>query len=300
MRFIAIDFETANSSRNSVCEIGIAVVENSKIIESISYLVRPIDNKFDYYNTRIHGIDADKVKDEPEFNEIWNKIKHYFAGSNVVAHNAGFDFSVLRQVLDLYEIEYPELKYSCSYQISKRAWKGQLSYRLDSMCKFLGIDLEHHNAKSDASACAEISIKAFSENNIQNFDEIEQTFNLKIGKLSKSGYSPALTNRKKKSSEIEFDSTKADENNIFYRQNVVFTGKLDSLTRKEAQKTILEIGGLCPSGINKETNFLVLGEQDFVTYGEGFKSSKIKKAEKLLADGQEIELLTESQFLEMI
>ncbi len=304
MKYIAIDFETANSERSSVCEIGIAVVENSIITENFALLVKPQNNYFDSYNTYLHGIDEHKVANEPEFDEIWKKIKHYFVGNNLIAHNAGFDFSVLRHVLDLYNIEYPELDYSCTYQISKRAWKGLFSYKLNSVCEHLGIELEHHRAKSDAKACAEIAIKAFSDNNLQNFSEIENIFNLKIGKLTKNSYSPALTKHKKskshKISDIEFDKSKIDKNSIFYGASVVFTGKLTYLTRQEAQQRVLEIGGNCTNGVTKQTNFLILGDQDYTKYGEGFKSSKIKKAEKLLSEGQDIELLSENQFLELI
>ena len=72
------------------------------------------------------------------------------------------------------------------------------------------------------------------------------------------------------------------------------------MPRKEAQVKVLEIGGKCSGGINNSTNFLIVGDQDYSRYGEGFKSSKLKKAEKLLNDGKDIELLSESQFLEMI
>ncbi len=304
MKYIAIDFETANSERNSVCEIGIAVVEDSIITENFALLVKPKNNYFDSYNTYLHGIDENKVANEPEFDKIWTKVKHYFIGNKMIAHNAEYDFSVLRHVLDLYNIEYPELDYSCTYQISRRELKGLFSYKLNSVCEFLDINLEHHRAKSDAKACAEIAINAFSKNNLQNFTDIEKVFNLKIGKLNRDGYSPALTKHKRrkyhKISDIQFDKTKADENNIFYGANVVFTGKLNHLIRKEAQQKILEIGGNCTTGITKQTNFLILGDQNYITYGNGFKRSKIKKAEKLLAEGQDIELLSEKQFLELI
>ena len=106
MKFVAIDFETANSERSSACEIGLAIVEDFKIVDKISYLIKPMDNYFDYYNTVIHGIDEDMVKNEPEFDKIYEKIRPILDSYPIIAHNASFDISVLRHTLDLYEKQY--------------------------------------------------------------------------------------------------------------------------------------------------------------------------------------------------
>lgn len=107
MNFIAIDFETANSERSSPCEIGLVIVEDFQIVEKKSFLIRPKENYFDFYNTYLHGIDERMVKNEPEFDKIYKEIKPYFESYPIIAHNASFDISVLRHTLDLYEIEYP-------------------------------------------------------------------------------------------------------------------------------------------------------------------------------------------------
>lgn len=197
MKYVAIDFETANSKRSSVCEIGIAVVENAQVIKSFSLLVKPQDNYFHSFNSYLHGIDARKVVNEPEFDVIWEQIKHYFINRKMIAHNAAFDFSVLRSVLDLYGIEHPELEYSCTYQISRKAL-DLFSYKLNSVCDYLNIDLEHHQAKSDAKACAEIAINLFSAHKLKTFNDLEEAFSLRIGKINKNGYSASSTKRKKR------------------------------------------------------------------------------------------------------
>ena len=303
MDFIAIDFETANSNRNSPCEIGIVKVENFEITEKRSFLIRPKENYFDWMNTQIHGIDEGTVENEPEFDVIYSKIKNDFENYPILAHNASFDISVLRHTLDLYELPYPKTKYTCTYQMSKTSLKGCLSYRLDAISKFLNIKLEHHRALSDANACAEIAIKLFKDNSISDFNQIKDVFRIRTGELINGGYKPSLTIHKNKGgykiSDLEFEE-KFQSENPFFEKHVVFTGTLSSMPRKEAQVKVLEIGGKCSGGINNSTNFLIVGDQDYNRYGEGFKSSKLKKAEKLLNNGNEIELLSESQFLEMI
>jgi DNA polymerase-3 subunit epsilon len=302
MKFIAIDFETANSQRSSPCEIGLVKVEDFEIVEEKSYLIRPQENYFDSYNTFLHGIDESMVENEPEFNEIYNLLKSEFESYPIIAHNASFDLSVLRHTLDLYGLEYPETEYSCTYQLSKEAFNGLLSFRLDAICKHLGIELNHHRALSDAKACAEIAINIFKDRGLNSFEEIGKSFNLRIGKLMKGGYKPSSikSSASYKITDLEFDDTDFKPDNPFFKKTVVFTGTLQSMVRKEAQIKVLEIGGQCGSNVTAQTNYLIVGEQDYQKFGEGFKSSKLKKAENLLAKGKEIELLTESQFLEMI
>jgi DNA polymerase-3 subunit epsilon len=301
MKFIAIDFETANSQRSSPCEIGLVKVENFEIVDRKSYLIKPRDNYFDFYNTFLHGIDESMVENEPEFDVIYNQLKPYFESYPIIAHNASFDISVLRHTLDLYDIEYPETNYSCTYQMAREAFKGLFSFKLDSVCNYLGIKLDHHRALSDAEACAEVAIRIFQDKGIDSFDQISQNFNLRIGKLQKGGYRPSTVKSSRyKISELDFDDANFNPENPFFEKTVVFTGTLQSMIRKEAQIKVLEIGGECGSGVTSQTNFLIVGEQDYQKYGEGFKSSKMKKAEKLLSQGKEIELLTEGQFLELI
>ena len=301
MKFVAIDFETANSERSSPCEIGLAIVNDFKIVDKFSYLIKPKDNYFDYYNTKIHGIDESMVKNEPEFDKIYEQIRPVLETYPIIAHNASFDISVLRRTLDLYGIDYPEAKYSCTYQMAKKHLSGLFSYKLNSICNHYNIALDHHRALSDSIACAEIAIRLFKEKEILEFDQIDDKFSLKIGKLFKGGYTGSLSkNYRYTVSDLEYDDSKYQPENPFFEKTVVFTGTLQSLVRKEAQIIVLEIGGHCSQGVNAETNYLIIGDQDYSRFGEGFKSSKIKKAEKYLSKGQQIELLSEAQFLEMI
>lgn len=120
MDFVSIDFETANNKRSSACSLGLVDVKSGEIIQKKSWLIRPEPLYFDSWNTKIHGIAEDYVKNKPTFQYYWEDIKEYLDGKTVVAHNASFDMSVLRNVLDLYNIEYPEFKYLCTYKIAMK------------------------------------------------------------------------------------------------------------------------------------------------------------------------------------
>ena len=55
-RFAAIDFEIANGKRSSICSIGVAIIEDNKVIDSVYMLVRPYPNFYTRFTTAIHGI----------------------------------------------------------------------------------------------------------------------------------------------------------------------------------------------------------------------------------------------------
>ena len=87
MDFVAIDFETANSHRDSVCSLGITVVKDNKIVEKRYWLIKPYPFRFDPINISIHGIREADVINEKEFDEVWPEIKPYLENKLVIAHN---------------------------------------------------------------------------------------------------------------------------------------------------------------------------------------------------------------------
>src|SRR3989344_974971 len=108
MDFVAIDFETATTDRNSPCEIGLTFVKNNRVVDTKSWLIKPqCYPKFDKFNISIHGIKPQDVADKPEFNHLWeNKLKPLLKNQFVIAHYASFDFSVLRKTLEAYKIPF--------------------------------------------------------------------------------------------------------------------------------------------------------------------------------------------------
>jgi DNA polymerase-3 subunit epsilon len=301
INFVAIDFETANADRSSVCSMGIVVVESGEVVHKTSWLIRPSELYFDPYNTYIHGIAEDDVKDKPEFNEIWDTIKPYIEGKTLIAHNAGFDMSVLRYVLNEYEIPYPEFEYSCTRILSKKTWPGLISYKLDLVAEHLGIEFKHHDAEQDALACAHIALKSFEISGLNSIQELNNHHAVRTGRFFLDGYRPSeVIFPNVKPSELMPNSTEFDKTHSFYNKHVVFTGTLQSMVRKDAMQKVVDLGGSCTNGVTKESNFLVLGDQDFTKLKDGKMSSKMKKAEDLVNKGLDIEIISEDEFLRLI
>jgi DNA polymerase III epsilon subunit-like protein len=111
INFIAIDFETATGKRASICEAGICVVKGGKVVETKSWLVRPEDNRYSYWNIQIHGIHPEDTVSSPEFPKVWAEICEYLKDCPVlVAHNAAFDMGCIRHSLELYDLPTPDVE----------------------------------------------------------------------------------------------------------------------------------------------------------------------------------------------
>jgi len=158
MTFTAIDFETATGYHSSACATGIVTVENGKIVDQYSTLIRPPENYYWGVNIRVHGIHPADTADAPDFAELYPEIRKRLIGRTVVAHNESFDRSVLRKTMAHYKLDYEELALSDRWECTVRIYraKGFDPCKLSDCCQRLGIELNHHEALSDALACARL------------------------------------------------------------------------------------------------------------------------------------------------
>ncbi|MEJ5347580.1 MAG: 3'-5' exonuclease [Desulfosoma sp.] len=156
--FVAIDFETANPDRNSACAVAIVKVQDHQIVRRAFRLIRPPTPNFVF--TYIHGITWKDVRHEPTFKEIWPELEELTQGAFFfAAHNASFDRSVLQACCATYNLPMPSIPFVCTVQLARRCWRLYPT-KLPDVCRHLGIDLRHHDAASDAEACARIVLHA--------------------------------------------------------------------------------------------------------------------------------------------
>lgn len=159
MKFAAIDFETANEKRNSACSIGVVRFDENEIFDEYYSLINPMSD-FRSMNIRIHGIREEDVQDAPTFADLWPELNEKLKGHIIVAHNASFDMSVLRQTLLKYDLAHPNYSSLCTVKISQRVWPDLENHRLHTVANYHGIPLIHHHALEDAKASALILMKA--------------------------------------------------------------------------------------------------------------------------------------------
>ena len=158
LHFTAIDFETANTNPDSACALGIAVVEDGRIVERKSWLIRPPTDEFSF--TYIHGLTWQQVAGAPDFGELWPQIGPYLTGRKLAAHNARFDLGVFFALIRQYHIGFWRGQAIDSVAVARRIWPELPNHQLHTVAAHLNIPLRHHDACSDANACAEILCRA--------------------------------------------------------------------------------------------------------------------------------------------
>ena len=159
-RFVAIDVETANFSRSSICSIGAVKVEDGVITDTRHSLINPEPGGYAYPCVRVHGITDKDTWNAPAFGTVWKEWSEWLSGYQLVAHNAAFDESAIRAACRIYQLDPPE-PFLCTLKAARsKIPRGFLASKsLDSLCDFFGISLRnHHNALDDVRACAELGI----------------------------------------------------------------------------------------------------------------------------------------------
>jgi DNA polymerase-3 subunit epsilon len=301
--FVSIDFETANNNRSSACALGIVIVKGGMIKDEHYFLIDP-EEDFDDYCIQIHGITPSLVKGKPTFKLLWESIEPYFSENLIVAHNASFDMSVFRYSLNKANIPFPALKYFCTYILSKKLLTGLSSYRLDVVAEHFGIAFKHHNALEDARTAALIMLKYLESLSHTNLETAATSLGFNHGELSHNGYKPfgtaASYGEKIRSKDIVTGNSEFNESHPLFGKSIAFTGTLSSMSRQSAMQNVVDVGGICADSVNKQVNFLIVGFRDFTLYSNGEKSTKLKKAEQYITSGQDLEIISEDDFLRMI
>ena len=159
--FAAIDFETANYERTSVCSVGVVIVRNGEIVDSFYSLIQPEPNYYNYWCTEVHGLCHKDTDDAPVFPYVWKKIEPLIEGLPLVAHNKTFDESCFKAVFRCYQMDYPDYQFFCTCRASRRHFGKLLpNHQLHTVAEACGYHLEnHHHALADAEACAWIARK---------------------------------------------------------------------------------------------------------------------------------------------
>lgn len=172
-RFAAIDFETANGKRSSVCSVGIAIIEDGQVIDSIYNLIRPVPNFYTQWTTAVHGLTARDTNGEPDFEAVWAGIARKLEDIPLVAHNSPFDEGCLKAVHEVYDLAYPKYPFYCTCRLSRRMYPFLINHQLQTVAAHCGFDLtHHHHALADAYACAHIAVTMMREKGVQRLADL--------------------------------------------------------------------------------------------------------------------------------
>lgn len=181
--WVAIDFETATREANSACALGIAVVSGGRVERTDSWLIQPPFNEYEYRNSLIHGLTAEDTALAPDFAEVWWEVEPLLAAGPLLAHNAPFDIRVLRALIASYELTTPAYEYVCTVALARRAFPDLRRHTLDAMCDHCGIRLTHHDAASDAAACAQLALTCAETAGARTIAQAVDLLGVNVGRL---------------------------------------------------------------------------------------------------------------------
>ncbi|MEV5277489.1 exonuclease domain-containing protein [Streptomyces sp. NPDC052811] len=299
--WVAIDFETANEHRGSACSVGMTAVDGDRVVDTWSMLIQPpaAHSHFSPYNVRVHGITADDVATAPGWKAALAAILAFADGRPLIAHNAGFDLSVIRAACDAEAITWPELRYTCSQVVARRTWK-LLSYGLPHCMDAAGLAFtNHHNPEADSRASAEVMLAAIREAGTASLDDLLAKHQIRWGSMTPDGQwrgSQYQGSGQRDRKPIPGANLNADPDGALYGLTVCLTGTLTSMKRDEAFARLAEVGAQPVKKMTKTTDILVSATQTQLKPGSTL-SGKAKEAQALLDAGQAIEVLDEDEFL---
>ncbi len=284
LTFNVIDVETANADRASICQIGIVRVREGKIEEWEEWktLVNP-KCSFHSMNVRVHGILEGDVQDSPTLPAIIKELRARLHGSVLVSHSS-FDRGAIERALQRYELEQLQVNWLDSVKIAQRAWperKGRGGYGLKNLAEELGISFAHHDALEDARATAEIVLRACAADKTDS-DYWRKQFVTPAVYSSSGASKPAMRRDYAKN-----------------RGNILFTGKL-GISRREAVELAANAGFGVVDLVCDRVTMLVIGNRGRVRSDGNVKSRKLRMVEELIEQGADIQILSETDFFEVV
>lgn len=272
--FVAVDFEYSNHLQMA-CQVGITVVKDGDIIETISRLIQPPGNNYEQNYINVHHITPKMTENEPTFDVVWQEISKYFIGTTLVAHNKETEETVLYKNLDYYGIMPMGINpFICTYKIYNRG--------LEELCAGFNMDYtDHHNASFDSECCAKFYI-----NYLNGITPDISLMDQKAKEIKKRNTNKFDISKHERicGDLLKKDLTGADPNNPFFDRKVVVTGTF-SFDRRALASKLKSMGADIDSGITKKTNYVIIGNEP--------GPSKIEKLDKLIRDGYNIRKIFE-------
>ena len=283
MRFVAIDVETANADMASICSIGVAAFEDGAVASEWYSLIDP-DDFFDSVNISIHGISEGDVQGAPTFHDAASEIDRFLGGQVVVTHTH-FDRVAVHQAAGRWSLTAPSCTWLDSARVARRVWTecARSGYGLANVCKMIGYTFEHHHALEDAKAAGHVLLAAMQESGL-DLDAMQRRV---LQPIDPSSSGAASITRQ------------GNPDGPFAGEVIVFTGALE-IPRREAADLAASVGCTVANSVTTKTTMLVVGDTDVTRLAGHDKSSKHRKAEGLISTGQQLRIIRETDFKELV
>lgn len=283
--YCVLDTETTGLSAyyDEIIEIGIIRVRNNHIVDKYSQLIKP-EYEINEFITLLTGITNEMVSGKPSISEVKAEVLSFLGDDVIVGHNTSFDIRFLSEGFQ----EMIGNDYIDTMQFARKVYPELSHHRLSDLADYLNLSNNEHRAMSDCITTKEL------------YDAIKNTMSAKKLKIEDLWVTSKHHGGKIDISKITPNEVVKDEDGFFYNRHVVFTGKLDRMVRRDAMQLVVNLGGILDNSVTKDTNYLILGNNDYNAVLKGEKSSKHKKAEKYKLEGYDIDIIDELTFYDLL
>ncbi len=285
MEIVALDVETANRFRSSVCAIAVATDAGAQ-----RWLFRPAPSDFDRINVSLHGIDERATASAPSFAEGWTEVAERLAGRIVVAHNASFDVAAVLAACSTAGVACPNFEYVCTMRLARAVLGAVPSYSLPALCERFSIPLDHHDPGSDAAAALALLRALVSTAGCSSVDELVHRL-----ELPRPSVDAGLVTVKVPTGAVESDALRSQlvVGESIRGKRIAFTGALVAFPRAVARQIVECEGGDFTEAISKKLDYLVIG-------AGGGAGSKLDRARALVEAGAALRVITERDFFRLL
>ena len=278
--FTVLDLETTglDPTFDSIIEISAIRVRDLHSVETYSALVNP-GYPLPEYITQLTGITDDDLADAPGIEAVLPDALAFVGGDTVLGQNVNFDINFL---------------YDKSESVMDRPFVNDFVDLL-RLSRIAYPDLPHHRLMDTAAACSVDYTNAH-----RALRDCEITLDCYRHIVAGKEEADFFRRAARKDHPLPVANPEADPSGPLYGKVFVFTGALERMTRAEAMEIVAGFGGVCANSVSKKINYLVLGNTDYNHIMRGAKSSKLVKAEQLILQGQDIMILSENVFFDLV
>lgn len=290
LQYVCIDVETTGLEYEfcDIIELASARVIDGQISETFSALVNP-GYKLPDFITDLTGITNEMLSDAARIGDVLPRFLDFCGNDLIVGHNVSFDVNFIAYAAERIGKTFLN-DYIDTLRIARKLFPDKVHHRLFEVAQYCCVEQDRqHRAASDVETTVSCFEKmrsiALADRSEAEFVDLFKRHQIPIGAVMKD-MQPRVN---------EFDDT-----HPFFGKRIVFTGALSRMTRKDAAQLVLDVGGIPADSLNKETNYLVIGNEDFKSCVKNGKSTKMLKAEQMQKKGIDIQVLSEDLFFEMI
>lgn len=295
--YIVIDIETTGFSPNydEIIEMCADHFVNGQRVDRFISLIKPKHPISDFIQ-QLTGITDAMLSDAPEINQVLPEFLAFVGDLPIVGHNVNFDINfIYDQCVAILDRPFSN-NYADTMRLARRLIPGLSNYRLSTLAEYLGLEKSSmHRAGVDCDVTDAV-YKSCREAAVDQYGSIEAFQQTLINARKQRQRNRAKLSAKAITTDVDV----FDTSHPLYGRVCVFTGKLDRFLRKDAMQAVVDVGGVCGDNVTKNTNILVLGDLSYAASIKEGKSSKQLKAEKLVLSGADLQILSESTFLDLL